>query len=175
MYAECFSALQRFCNFKLPDKAISDDSLQEIALAAWLHRDTLRKTDAFKPWILRIAANKICDFYRMRTKELYMPLENINEWLLTDSRFPVTVEDRVQETLDTLGSIDRQILTLVYVQNVTQEECARHLNIPLGTVKSRLHTARHRFKNAYSHLQRSFQSSHFIRRNKNEQTAFSYA
>ena len=144
----------------MPDRAVSDDLLQEIALAAWLHRDTLRRTDAFKPWILRIAANKICDFYRVRARDLYVPFDSINEWLLADSRFTVTVEDRVQETLDTLGSIDRQILTLVHIQNVPQEECARRLGIPLGTVKSRLHTARYRFKNAYSHLQKSFQYSH---------------
>ena len=90
-----------------------------------------------------------------------MPIDNINEWLLTDFCFPVTVEDRVQETLDTLSSTDKQILTLVYIQKIPQEECARQLSIPLGTVKSRLHTARHRFKNAYSHLQQSFQPSHF--------------
>ena len=149
MYADCYNSVQRFCYFKLPSKIDGDDILQEVALSAWSHRESVRNADSFKPWLLQIAANKIRDFYRRRVKQLDVSLEDINELVLADSRFGITVEESVRETLDSLGTIDKKILNLAYIQNVPQAEIARRLNIPIGTVKSRLYTARGRFKNEY--------------------------
>lgn len=60
-----------------------------------------------------------------------------------------TAADAVRDTLDRLGKKDREILTLFYLKNLPQTEIARRLNLPEGTVKSRLHTARENFKKAY--------------------------
>lgn len=151
MYAECFHAIQRFCYFKLPSKADGDDMLQEVALAAWSRRESLRNTGAFKPWLMQIAANKIRDFYRKRARHSDIPLDEVSELSLTYSLFGVTVEveETVNETLDTLDDADRQVLALAYLHNAPQAEIARQLSVPLGTVKSRLHAARRRFKTAY--------------------------
>jgi RNA polymerase sigma factor (sigma-70 family) len=149
LYAGCFKALQRFCYLKLPSKADGDDVLQEVALAAWSHRESVRNPAAFKPWLLQIAANKIRDFYRKRAKQFDLPLDETVDTIITQSRFGVTVEETVRDTLDALSNTDRQILSLFYLQNVPQAEIARRLGIPTGTVKSRLHTARGRFKNEY--------------------------
>ena len=149
LYAACYSAVQRFCYYKLPSKTDGDDILQEVALAAWSRRESIRNADAFKPWILQIAANKIRDFYRKRAKQFDVPLDEINELVLTDSRYGVTVEESVRDTLDALGETENKILTMAYLQNIPQAEIARRLGIPIGTVKSRLHTARNRFKNEY--------------------------
>jgi len=153
MYAACFGALQRYCYFKLPSRADGDDVLQQVALAAWLRRDSLRNAEAFKSWLLQIAANQVRDFYRRRAKQLEIPLDELNEATLTDSRFGVTIEEAVRETLDTLGGSDKAILTLAYLHNMPQADIATRLGIPLGTVKSRLYTARRRFRNEYPHLQ----------------------
>ena len=149
MYAECFNAVQRLCYFKLPSKSDGDDVLQEIALAAWQHRKSIRNIQAFKPWLLQIAANKIRDFYRRRAKQLDVPLDEFKEFSPTSSRYGTMIAEAVSETLDVLVDTDKQILTLAYLQNVPQAEIAGRLDIPLGTVKSRLHTARGRFKKEY--------------------------
>jgi len=152
MYAENFSAVQRFCYFKLPSKADGDDVLQEVALAAWLHCESVRNADSFKPWILQIAANKIRDFYRKRAKSLDISFDEISEISLADSRYGITQEETVLDTLDALGDDGKRILTLAYLQNIPQAEIARRLGVPLGTVKSRLHTARKKFMAVYPHL-----------------------
>jgi RNA polymerase sigma factor (sigma-70 family) len=151
MYAECFDAIQRFCYFKLPGKIDGDDVLQDVAVAAWSHRESVRSADSFKPWLMQIAANKIRDFYRRRAKQLDVPLEEICELSLADSRYGITVKETVNETFNFMGDADRQILTLFYLHNIPQAEIARRLGVPVGTVKSRLHTARQRFKTAYPH------------------------
>jgi hypothetical protein len=100
---------------------------------------------------MQIAANKIRDFYRRRAKQLDVPLEETCELSLVDSRCGITVKETVNETFDALGDADRQIMTLYYLRNLPQAEIARRLGVPPGTVKSRLYTARQRFKTAYPH------------------------
>ena len=48
-----------------------------------------------------------------------------------------------------LGDKDKQILYLYFWKEMPQSEIAKQLNIPIGTVKSRLHTAKQNFKNKY--------------------------
>ena len=151
MYAECFGAVQRFCYFKLPSKIDGDDVLQEVALAAWMHCESVKKEESFKPWLLQIAANKIRDFYRKRAKQFDISLDDVSELSSTDSRYGITVEETVTDTLDALSDTGKQILTLAYLQSLPQAEIARRLGVPLGTVKSRLFTARQNFKAAYPH------------------------
>lgn len=68
---------------------------------------------------------------------------------LSDGRHGVSVVDIVRETLSLLRDKDKQILYLSFWKEMPQSEIAKQLNIPLGTVKSRLHTAKQNFKNKY--------------------------
>ena len=55
--------LRRLTEYRLPP-ADAEDVLQEICLAAFRHRDSLRNPSAFRPWICQIARNRIRDYYR---------------------------------------------------------------------------------------------------------------
>jgi RNA polymerase sigma-70 factor (ECF subfamily) len=99
LYATHFGALQRYCNFKLPSKPDADDVLQDVALAAWTHHESVWSDEAFKPWLLKIAANKTRDFYRKRARQLCLPLDGGTEITFQSSRLGVTVEETVAETL----------------------------------------------------------------------------
>jgi RNA polymerase sigma factor (sigma-70 family) len=125
--------------------------LQETLLAAYINRNSLKNADGFKPWLLRIAANKCNDYYRTRIKRQEIPADNdsVLENALSQSRYGLTVTETVHETLALLDSKDALLLRLVYIERLPQAEIARLLDIPVGTVKSRLHTAKKRFKSEY--------------------------
>ena len=55
----------------------------------------------------------------------------------------------MRETLQALGNQDQQILYLYFWKELPQAEIAKRLGIPVGTVKSRLHTAKRNFKSTY--------------------------
>ncbi len=116
LYSACESAIRRYAYYRLPSKADGDDVLQDALLAAFRNRESCRNADLFKAWLLRIVANKCNDFYRERAKRSELPLEEIPESHLTQSRFGLTVEETVQETLEQLGKQDRQILRLFYME-----------------------------------------------------------
>lgn len=151
LMSDCENALKRFVYFKMPSKFDGDDVLQEIMLAAYTRRDTLKNPDGFKAWLFRIAANKCNDFYRKRAKlpEALPESEAALDNALSQSRYGVTVTDVVQETLTLLSEKDAQLLRLVYIDRYRQAEIARLLNVPVGTVKSRLYSAKQRFKATY--------------------------
>ena len=149
--ADCENALKRFVYFKMPSKVDGDDVLQETLLAAYTRRSTLKNPEGFKAWIFRIAANKCHDFYRQRVKfpEALPDSETALDNALSQSRYGITVTSIVQETLALLGENDAKLLRLVYLDRFQQAEIAWLLGIPVGTVKSRLYTAKQRFKAAY--------------------------
>ena len=153
--AKCMGALQRFVYYRLPSRSDGDDVLQETWLAAYENRGKLRDTAGFKAWILRIAANKCNDFFRKQVRRAENPMENDEQLesalanALSHSRYGLNVSEAVQETLAMLTPKDAQLLMLAYIDQRPQAAIAQMLGIPSGTVRSRLYTAKQRFKAAY--------------------------
>lgn len=142
-------AIERFVRFRMPSQADADDVLQEVYLAAYRNFSQLKDQEAFRPWLIRIARNKCNDFFRRKGTAPEIPLEELSEKELVDSRYGLSEITIVRETLALLGDKDKQILYLSYWKELPQAEIARRLDIPLGTVKSRLHTAKQHFKDRY--------------------------
>jgi len=146
---ENFLPLQRYVNFKINNKHDAEDVIQEICLAATMKYDSLKNPAVFKSWIIGIANHKINDYYRKKAKVLQIPLESLSESTLGISRFGITEQNVVRDTLELLGDKAKQILYLYYFKNLSQEDIAKQLLVPIGTVKSRLHYAKERFKQYY--------------------------
>ncbi|MBQ7319193.1 MAG: RNA polymerase sigma factor [Clostridia bacterium] len=141
--------LRRYVHFKIHHPYDAEDIIQETCLAATVGFDSLKDPTAFKAWLIGIAAHKCKDYYRRQAKEMHLSLDALSESVLRCGRMGVTVGSAVQETLDALGDKEKQILYLYFFKNLSQEDIAKQLSLPLGTVKSRLHYAKQKFKQAY--------------------------
>ncbi len=146
---ECKNAVERFVRFKLLLKPDADDILQETFLTAFQNFDTLADKSHFKAWIISIARNKCNDYYRRKAKSVDVSIDELTEQPLTASRYGYVEQHDVYDTLESLSENDKQIIDLFYIQGYTQSEIAQRLDIPIGTVKSRLYTARNNFKRLY--------------------------
>lgn len=137
--------LRRLTAYRLP-ASDAEDVLQEICLAAFRHRDSLRDPASFRPWICQIARNHIRDYYRAAGTEeaCLIELHHRRNIIGRD-----TVPLLVRETLSSLPPSDRQILLLYYFDERSVAEIAGLLAVPEGTVKSRLYHARERFRKLY--------------------------
>ncbi|MCH5187980.1 MAG: GNAT family N-acetyltransferase [Oscillospiraceae bacterium] len=122
-----------------------EDVLQEVYLAAWRGFGALQDRQNFRAWLLRIAANKCNDFYRRNYSQGKLAAK-VNTATTPD------VGDLISEVADTLERLsleDRHLLRLFYYEDRSHAELATLLGVPVGTVKSRLHSARMRFKDIY--------------------------
>ena len=142
-------AVERFVRFRLNTKEDADDILQEVYLTAYQKFPQLKNKESFKAWILSIARNKCNDYFRDKADQLEIPIDELSEKALTEGRHGITEVSVVRETMERLGDKDKQILYLFFWKEMPQAEIAKLLNIPLGTVKSRLYTAKQNFKNKY--------------------------
>ncbi|MBP3910965.1 MAG: RNA polymerase sigma factor [Niameybacter sp.] len=143
------NALERFVYYKMNCKQDGEDVLQEVYLSAYKRFEQLEDQSKFKAWVLTIAANKCKDFYRVRSKVLELPLEEVTSYEMRQTRAGRSIEEVVSETLEELADKDKEILFLYYMRNEKQNEIAKRLNIPIGTVKSRLYKAKQQFKDKY--------------------------
>ena len=149
LYLSCRTAVERFVYYKMASKSDAEDILQEVAIAAYKNISEVKKPESFKPWILKIASNKCNDFYRMIAKRHEIPFDETINITVSMSRYGISETEVVRDTLIDMTDKDKQILFLYYFKNKPQAEIAQLLKIPLGTVKSRLHTAKQNFKEIY--------------------------
>ena len=144
LLASSKTAVERWVRSRLSSSADAEDILQETYLAAFQGFSTLRNPDAFLPWILGIARRKYADWCRIKTRRREILLDHLPE--TADG----SLEDNaVEETLNTLPERDRLMLRLFYQEMLSQKQISEKLQIPEGTVKSRMSAARDRFRTAY--------------------------
>ena len=142
-------SLQRYVNFKVNNKHDAEDIIQDVCLVATVKFDSLKNKASFKAWLIGIANHKCNDYYRQKAKDMNISLDALSESTLSTGRLGVVEQSVVRDTLDVLGDKERQILYLYFFKNLPQEDISKQLSIPLGTVKSRLHYAKEKFKQHY--------------------------
>ena len=145
-------SVERFVRYRMNVKADADDVLQEVFLTAYQKFSQLKNKDSFKAWIISIARNKCNDYFRAKAAQMEISIEELSQRELSAGRLGISVVHTVQETLERLGDKDKQILYLYFWKELPQEEIAKKLGIPVGTVKSRLHTAKQNFKSNYPYF-----------------------
>ncbi|MCM1368173.1 MAG: sigma-70 family RNA polymerase sigma factor [Roseburia sp.] len=138
--------LRRFINFKINDRYDAEDVFQDVCLTATVKFDTLKNTDVFKAWLIGIAKHKCNDYYRKKSRDLFVPLESLSEYALSTSRFGFCEQSIVRHALDRLDCKDKYILQLYYYDDLSTAKIAEMLSVPVGTVKSRLYYAKEKFK-----------------------------
>ena len=143
--------LQRYVCFRINNKYDAEDIIQETCLAATIKFGSLKNISAFKAWLIGIAKHKCNDYYRKKAKEMKISLEELSETVLINNRMGITEQSTVLDTLNVLGDKEKQILYLYFFKNLSQNDISKKLSIPIGTVKSRLHYAKERFKQHYPH------------------------
>ena len=153
----------------LGGRAAAEDVFQEAFLQIHISADKFDPTRRFKPWLFTIASNKARDYLRKHSKRSGVSLSasvgddednesfvDLLEAELPDPDAPVLDAERsrvVKEIIDAMPAHLREILLLAYFQRLSYNQIADSLDIPLGTVKSRLHAAVASFAQAWKAAQ----------------------
>ena len=141
--------LRRCVHFRLASPHDAEDVMQETLAAACAAKAYPHDTVRFRAWLLAIARNKIADFLRKKYRRCEVPLDSAAPLGMMPHRLALPWGGMVEEVLSRLPDGDQQLLRMVYWLRLPQTEIARRLGVPTGTVKSRLHHARARFRSAW--------------------------
>lgn len=120
------------------------DAIQDTALSIYKNIQNLKNEEYFKTWVIRITINKCYDIlkkHKLNDEKMLKAQEDVSE-LHTNFDNNVILQTDLQRTLELLEEDLRIVTVLYYYNDLSISEIADILNIPKGTVKSRVFRAR---------------------------------
>lgn len=151
---ELYSFLRRY----LGEDSLAEDAFQLTFLQVHKKAALFDATRRFRPWLYGVATNQAIDLKRREKRRRHRSLdiqtqpgdlrESTHAGALPDHRVdildPLVVREQseqIQAALEELGEPGRSAVELVYLQGMQYRDAAEILDVPVGTVKSRVHTA----------------------------------
>lgn len=162
---ELYRFLARFTG----NAAAAEDLLQETFLQVHQSAEKFDQSRRLRPWLFTIAANKARDYLRSQRRRTEVSLDadigghgdesvTFAEIFQGGDALPEEMlgraeqQEMVRRAVEQLPPALRQVLLLGYFQQLPYKEIAEIVGVPVGTVKSRLHTALKRFATVWQEL-----------------------
>lgn len=129
-----------------PDYGLAEELVQDTLVAVWKSARSFEGRSSVRTWLIGIARRQAHNTLRQR-KLLLVDESEMAEMAASDPE-PETLTlasiacDELTELFQRLAPYHREVLALIFVQELSYQETATILDVPLGTVKSRLNNAR---------------------------------
>ncbi len=133
----------------LGSPASAEDATQAAFLTAWLRMASLREAAGFGAWLRRIVHTE-CHRILRRPAIATVPLESAPEPRINSTPIDAVAaretREAVRQAIASLPENDRLAICLHYIGEYSYKEIAAFLDVPLSTVRKRLHSARQRLR-----------------------------
>jgi RNA polymerase sigma-70 factor (ECF subfamily) len=166
------NGLYAFLRNFLTQQDVIDDVFQETFLQLFTSQESFDRERPLRPWLYTIAANKAKDALRKIQRTAAVPIGTMTEsedMSFGDMLNVLSAEDEapfddlekdetavtVRRVVSNMPDNLREILVLAYFNKFSYKQMSEALSIPIGTVKSRLHTAVGRFAKDWKTVVRS--------------------
>lgn len=148
MVADHGPALYRMAFRLVGDRHEAEDVVQETLRSVWSSRRRYEPGRGERAWLISILRRRAVDRWRKRSGPPVLALEAFSDIPAGESSPPLDAgyTDEMQDALARLPRELRETLLLVVVGELTHQEAADELGIPLGTVLSRVSRARQRLR-----------------------------
>lgn len=151
---ELYNYLRRY----LADDNLAEDAFQLTFVSVYQKAAQFDSTRRFRPWLYSVATNQAIDLKRRDKRRAYQSLDisapqtdarsNSQAATIPDYRCSASdplmdaeLREQMRAAIDEVGEPGRSALELIYLQGLAYKEAAEILNVPVGTVKSRVHSA----------------------------------
>ena len=140
----------------------ANDLVQDAFAQAWKSFDRYEKGTNCRAWLYSILMNKAKHYHRRAVKRKVIPLSDYGDETMLDNLEGQAVQaenirdEEILGALDRLSDEHREVLLLADVQEFAYKEVADILNIPIGTVMSRLSRARTSLRESLLHYAKEY-------------------
>ena len=135
--------LKGFVFKRVRDKALTENIVHDVFLKVQSKIQQVRETEKLFGWIYQITQNAIIDYYRKNKKLISL---NDIDWESSPPNFNDCVSNVIHELIPTLPDKYRIPLEMSELQNMSQLEVAKKLDLSYSAAKSRVHRARQLLK-----------------------------
>jgi RNA polymerase sigma-70 factor (ECF subfamily) len=146
LYARHRGSLLAYLRSLVPDPGLAEEVLQDTLFAAWTGAAGYGGRASVRVWLLGIARRRAHDAVRRRT--IHAVEDSVLEAFPTPDPEPESLamagadRETLRDALGRLSPLHREVLVLNFVQELSYRDIAQVLNVPIGTVMSRLHHAK---------------------------------
>ncbi len=157
--------LYQICYRMLSNKHEAEDIAQEAFVRAYINLHTFDQKRKFSTWLYRIATNLCIDRIRKKKPDYYLDAEvagtegldmysqlSSNDKLPDDQVEQMELQDRIQYEISRLPDKYRSVIVLKYMEELSLQEISEILDLPLGTVKTRIHRGREALRKQLNNL-----------------------
>ena len=133
----------RLCLLYMGERQLAEDAFQETFVRAWRHLSAFRGESSVKTWLSHIAVNVCRDMLRTPWLRMRRSARSVEEM----EHLPAPDAAPRHELMDAIRALPdkyREVIVLVYVQDMKLREAAAQLRLPVPTVSTRLRRARAR-------------------------------
>jgi RNA polymerase sigma-70 factor (ECF subfamily) len=134
------------------DEESARDLVQETAFKAFKYRDRYQPQTNLRAWLMTIMRNAFINDYRKRKRRQTLNDNTSNDYLLDSGKETVSNQGEskvmMEEMFNVINTLEdwARIPFLLHFRGFKYEEIAEQLNVPLGTIKSRIFFARHKLQ-----------------------------
>lgn len=157
--------LYQVCYRMLGNKQEAEDIAQEAFVRAYTNLHTFDQKRKFSTWLYRIGTNLCIDRIRKKKPDYYLDAEvagteglNLYSQIASDDQLPeetiekMELQDRIQYEIGRLPDKYRTVVVLKYIEELSLQEISDILDMPLGTVKTRIHRGREALRKQLNNL-----------------------
>ena len=154
LYAEHAASLLVIATRMLADRRVAEEAVQQAFVQAWRAAPRFDPERPLAPWLRSILRRTAVDAWRRERRHDARALDEVAPAELP-TVVPRAIEDLsdtwdVRRALDRLAAPEREVVRLSHLEQLTHPEIAARLGIPVGTVKSRTHSAHGKLRAALS-------------------------
>lgn len=155
----------QICLRMIGNREEAEDLAQETFLRAYLNIDSYDIEKKFSSWLYRIATNVTIDRLRKKKPDYYLDAEisgtegmtlynhlAVDEKLPEDQLLTLEMQEVVQKEIIQLSPKYRSAIVLKYIEDLSLHEISEVLNIPVATVKTRIHRGREALRKRLRHV-----------------------
>jgi RNA polymerase sigma-70 factor (ECF subfamily) len=153
------------CFRMLGNKQEAEDAAQEAFIRAYMNISSFNQDLKFSTWIFRIATNLCIDRIRKKKPDYYLDAEvagtdglTMYSQIASDAPLPEKelesqeLQETIQQEILKLPEKYRSAIVLKYIEELSLNEISEILDLPLGTVKTRIHRGREALRKQLRHV-----------------------
>lgn len=157
--------LYQICYRMLGNKQEAEDIAQEAFVRAFINLHSYDQKRKFSTWLYRIATNLCIDRIRKKKPDYYLDAEvagteglDMYSQIAVDEQLPeeaveqMELQERVQYEISRLPDKYRSVIVLKYIEELSLQEISEILDMPIGTVKTRIHRGREALRKQLNNL-----------------------
>ncbi len=152
VYSDYSDAIYRHCYFRLSNKELAENLMQETFMRAWKYLLKGEKVDNMRALLYRIAGNLVIDTYRKKKETSLENMTDAGFQVEGDGEDTLTHKVEIKKLLERLEDIDgkyRELIVMRFIDDMRPKEIADLLGLKTNVVSVRIHRGLEKLRNLY--------------------------